>query len=116
MRIIRKSRDVNEHDENLARSYLADYDQESSAKCHLSTLANWNYATNITEENERIKLQASLDYAQFEKESWKNLTTKFKNWRKFQDPDLRRMFKKIVDLGSAALSDDDFKEVKKYFF
>lgn len=86
-------------------------DRQSSEKCYEVSEAEWNYATDINDKNEEIKLKAGLKHARFAKESWTNLTTRFKTWRNFKDPDLRRMLHKATILGAAALPDDKFEEV-----
>lgn len=97
--------------ESQARVFLEDYELRMRDVCFQSVVANWNYATNITDETEKIKLEKSLASASFTKESWKNLTSQFGSWREFKDPVLLRMFKKLTVLGSAALPDDKLKEV-----
>lgn len=95
-----------------ASSYLSEMDQLSSQKCYESSLAEWAYATNINEQNEKAKLDLSLESAKLSKEIWKNVTTTFSQWRDFKDPDLLRKLKKITVLGAAALPDDQYKKVK----
>lgn len=94
-----------------AVAFLEEYDRESSLRCFQSAQANWKYATNITDDNEKAKLKVSLENAAFTKEAWKNLTSKFPAWKSFKDPDLLRKFKKLTVLGTAALPDDKLKEV-----
>jgi hypothetical protein len=85
--------------------------QLSQQKDFESITASWNYATNITEENEKVKLKASLASATFSREIAKNLTTHYTNWKLFEDFDLRRMMEKSTTLGSSALPDDQLEEV-----
>lgn len=102
--------------EDIAREYLLELDRKSSEKCHEASEAEWNYATDINDKNEEIKLKIGLEHARFAKEAWNNLTKTFQTWRNFQDPDLLRMFKKSIILGSAALPDDKLKEVSQLYF
>ena len=44
--------------ENDARIYLSEMLQLSQQKDFESITASWNYATNITDENEKAKLEA----------------------------------------------------------
>lgn len=99
--------------ESEARSYLAELDQLSSQKCYESSVAEWAYATDINDENEKVKLELSLDSAKFSKEISQNVTATFPLWREFKDPDLVRKLKKITILGAARLPDDQFKKVNK---
>jgi len=88
------------------------YDRQASEKCFQANSANWKYVTNINEENEKLKLGASLEFSKFTKEFTTNLTATFnKDWRHFRDPDLLRKFKKVTVLGTAALPEDELKEV-----
>ncbi len=88
------------------------YDRQASDKCFKSISANWEYATNINEENEKLKLEASFEYSKFDKEFWTNLTARFnKDWRNFGDTNLYRKFKKVAVLGPSALPEDELKEV-----
>ena len=91
--------------------FLEEYNTKSSEVCYQSATANWNYATDINEVNEKTKLDQSFKSATFSKESWKNITSLFPTWRDFKDPVLLRIFEKVTVLGSAALPDDELKEV-----
>lgn len=97
--------------ESVARDYLAEIDRVSSQKCYESSIAEWNYATDINTKNEEVKLKISLEAAKIRKEIWTNVTSTFNKWRDFTDPDLLRKVKKITVLGAAALPDDEYKKV-----
>lgn len=56
-------------------------------------------------------MEANLASARFNKEIWTNLTAEFPDWRDFEDADLRRKFKEITVLGSAALPEQQLQEV-----
>ena len=100
--------------ESEARSFLLSLDKQLSEKCFESSVAEWNYATDINEQNLKIKLQLSLDMSKFGKEVARNLTDQFE-WESFQDADLLRMYKKMSLLGSAALPEDKLQEVTAIF-
>lgn len=99
--------------ESKARLFLAEYDRQSSEKCFNAANANWNYATDIRDETEKIKLQKSLENSKFQKEAWKNITIQFKTRENFQDPVLVRTLKKIAIIGTSAsaLPEERLKEV-----
>lgn len=101
--------------ESQARLFLAEYDRQSSEKCFNAANANWNYATDIRDETEKIKLQKSLENSKFQKEAWKNITIQFKTRENFQDPVLVRTFKKIAIIGTSAsaLPEERLKEFKQ---
>lgn len=96
-------------DEVAATQYLSYHDRLLTEKCNIIVRAEWNYASNITEENKKKLLEESLIFADFQKEAWKN-STSFA-WKGFKDPLIRRWFKKLSVLGKAALPDDKLKEL-----
>lgn len=101
----------NDNDEARARAYLEEDDRVSSEKCYNLNIAEWNYNTNINNVNEALKLNASFEYSQYTKDSWKNFTSQFSSWPNYKDADLKRRIKKFIVLGSSALSDDDLIKV-----
>jgi hypothetical protein len=99
--------------ETQARLILDEYNRQSSETCFKSSSANWNYAVNINDDTEKVKLRESLEYSKFQKESWKNISSQFKTRDSFEDPVLNRMFQKISIIGksASALSEEKLKEV-----
>ena len=99
--------------ETQARLILDEYNRQSSETCFKSSSANWNYAVNINDDTEQVKLRESLEYSKFQKESWKNISSQFKTKDSFKDPVLNRMFQKISIIGksASALSEEKLKEV-----
>ena len=57
------------------------------------------------------QLNASKDFALYEKQNWENIRDEFPDWKDFQDPDLLRKFKELTFLGAAALPEDKLEEV-----
>lgn len=100
-----------DNQETRARSYLDYLDEILSEKCYESVVADWAYETNINDENEKIKLDISLNRAKLIKEVSKNITTSFRIWRDFKDPNLRRKLKKLSVLGADILPEDEYKRV-----
>lgn len=97
--------------ESDARSYLREeLSRQYSEKCFISAEANWKYATNITKENEKNKLDASLAYSNFVKNITTKLVERFPPWRCFQDQDILRQFRKITLQGTSVLPEDELKE------
>jgi peptidyl-dipeptidase A/DNA-directed RNA polymerase III subunit RPC1 len=43
-------------DEAHAREYLSTLDVKSSDMCYKSNIAEWQYASDITDENQRLKV------------------------------------------------------------
>lgn len=96
----------------LMKSYLKDYNRQASKKCSRASNANWKFSTDMTEENERLKWEASKEYTEYDREFLGNLSSKFKKgWHNFEDPDLRRMLKKVSSLGVFTLPEKELEEV-----
>lgn len=101
----------NNTDEIAATQYLSYHDRRASDECYLAVNAEWNYATDINEENKKKLLERSLLHAQFQKEAWKNITSFA--WKNFNDSLVRRWFKKLSILGKAALPDEKLDELNE---
>ncbi|XP_046453162.1 angiotensin-converting enzyme-like [Daphnia pulex] len=108
--VLRSKRSIVE-DEALAREYLSAHNVKSSEMCYKTNVAEWRFASDITDENERLKLEQSLVAARFEKEAWKNITSF--NWKPFTDPDLKRKFKLLSVLGPSALPEGKLTQYRK---
>lgn len=74
-------------------------------------MARWKFATDINEENKKIKSKAQLKYAEWERKAWKMVKEWDGKWQKLSKPFLKRQFKFLSILGSAAL---DKKDLAKY--
>lgn len=72
--------------------------------------ANWNHDTNITDENAQKKKLASKVYADFIKKSAMEFL-KF-DTKNFKNATLKRMIKKITNIGDAILEPSDFSLLK----
>nr|AMO02511.1 angiotensin-converting protein 1 [Tityus serrulatus] len=96
-------------DEIAATQYLSAHNRILAEKCNIIVQAEWNYSTNITDENKQKLLEESSKYAEFQKEAWQNITSFA--WKDFKDPLIRRWFKKLSILGKAALPNDQLKEL-----
>lgn len=94
-----------------ARDFIHFLNRESGHHLTEGTHAEWDYATNITEHNLAVKLNKSLQHAQFTKEQWHNLM-KYP-WQSYSNPDLRRQFKMYSVLGSAALPFEKLQKLEK---
>ncbi|XP_059056714.1 angiotensin-converting enzyme-like [Achroia grisella] len=91
-------------EEAAGREYMRKLDEEMSIARNKKALASWNYESNITDHNEELMLQVSLEIAEEEKEYWKETMSYL--WHEYEDPDLKRMFKKYSELGTSALPED----------
>ncbi|XP_069674785.1 angiotensin-converting enzyme-like isoform X1 [Periplaneta americana] len=95
-------------EEAKAREYLEYLDKEFSERATKSALAEWAYASNITDENLKNKLAVSAEAAKFAKQQWQE-TIKYP-WTTYKDPDIRRQFQKQSVLGYAALDEDKYEK------
>lgn len=93
------------------RSYMEYLNREYGNKSNLAVKAEWQYATNLTDNNLQYKLNVSQKIAKFKKEQW--LETIRYPWKTYQDKELKRMFKKYSVLGAAALPDNKRARLEK---
>ncbi|XP_039447371.1 angiotensin-converting enzyme-like isoform X2 [Culex pipiens pallens] len=73
------------------------------------TVTSWNYESDINDRNAEESQNASVESALFSKEVARELR-KY-DWQNFKNGDLKRMFKKMTDLGYAALPEAKFTEL-----
>ncbi|PSN41387.1 Angiotensin-converting enzyme [Blattella germanica] len=98
-------------EEARAKEYLEYLDREYSKWATKQTVAEWNYASNITDENLQEKLAISAEAAKFSKQEWQE-TIKYP-WTTYKDPDVRRQFMKQSVLGTAALDADKHQKLEE---
>nr|XP_022899695.1 angiotensin-converting enzyme-like [Onthophagus taurus] len=92
-----------------ALQFLREYDLEASNMCFRVTLAQWNYATNMTDINKRKMVDEQTLRAKFDKVSWKRAVAF--DWPHLPDPMARRQIKFLVTKGRASLSDEKYNEI-----
>jgi len=100
-----------EEEEYEARNFLILLNRESEKDANRAALANWNYASNLTEENLKAQLDVTKEIAKNEKEAWKRVI-QF-NWHRFSDYSIKRQFQKYSVLGDAALPEDKLTNLSK---
>ncbi|KAE9526929.1 hypothetical protein AGLY_013577 [Aphis glycines] len=71
--------------------------------------ANWNWLTNLTNENAEKKIAINLEFSKFLKSMWVE-TVKYP-WSTYKDPDIKRQFKLMSVLGTDALPEDKLKKL-----
>ncbi|KAL8561905.1 hypothetical protein ACOMHN_046695 [Nucella lapillus] len=99
-------------DENLARSWLKEYDEEFKQIDYEMTEMAWNYATNVTEENQQKQVESELLMAQWQQN--KAAEVDQYDWRHFADDTLQRQFRFAADIGTSALKNSTkLKELKE---
>lgn len=102
----------NDTDRVTAYKFLHENDKAATDMCTKVSVAQWNYASNLTEENKQVMLDMQAVAADFQKETWKN-ATKFA-WKSFRDEtEIYRWFKSLSILGLAALPDGKLNQLNK---
>ncbi|KAG6454446.1 hypothetical protein O3G_MSEX008728 [Manduca sexta] len=91
-------------EEAAGREYMRNLDELMAKANNKKTIASWNYESNLTTYNEEQLLKISLELAEDQKEYWKETMSYL--WHEFEDEDLKRMFQKYSQLGTAALPED----------
>ncbi|XP_033235956.1 angiotensin-converting enzyme-like [Drosophila pseudoobscura] len=100
-------------EEIQAKEYLENLNKELAKRTNVQTEASWAYASNLNDENEKKKNEISAELAQFKKEVLSD-NQKFQ-WHNYQSDDIKRQFKRLSEMGNAALSEveyADFLETK----
>ncbi|RWS09101.1 angiotensin-converting enzyme-like protein, partial [Dinothrombium tinctorium] len=90
-------------DEETAKKFLEFLNANKSQEYKTLSNANWNYSTNLNPFTKKILLQETARSEQLDRIFWEELI-KYK-YETFKDPLVRRQFKKLSILGSAALGD-----------
>lgn len=95
--------------EDAARIYMNQLMGELETQLNILTEASWAYDSNLTDHNLELMTNASVDYANFMKNSGLKLLEY--DYQKFSDPDLRRKFKLMTKLGDTLLPEEQFKNL-----
>ncbi|XP_050407171.1 angiotensin-converting enzyme [Patella vulgata] len=90
-------------DEEAARQFFEDVNTKSEEVNFRYVSAAWTYNTNITQENQEAMVAESLRLAEFDQEVAHNASQFY--WSNFTDTNLRRIFSRLVDIGTAAMPD-----------
>lgn len=94
-----------------AKQFLEKINNEHAQWSNKYTLADWDYASNLTSENLANKLNTSTEAAQYFKSAWKKVNEY--PWSDIKDTNVRRQFKKFSVLGRSALPEDSYQEYEK---
>ena len=87
-----------------AAEFLSRVDKQYAEWNNKQSIAEWNYASDLTPENLAIKLNVSSEAARFYKSIWQEVT-EFP-WKDIKDENVKRQFSKLSVLGAAALPED----------
>ncbi|XP_022707839.1 angiotensin-converting enzyme-like isoform X2 [Varroa jacobsoni] len=92
-----------------ARKWLNLYETEYLPLCLEATEAAWEQASNITDYNSMKNAEASQKMVKFTGNKGRE-AQKFA-WKQFKDPELKRIFKSLSNLGVAALPQEKTAEM-----
>ncbi|KAK7873703.1 hypothetical protein R5R35_013235 [Gryllus longicercus] len=96
-------------EEMAGKQFLEDFTRGMATLLNRYKLASWAYASNLTDHNMQLQLQAAVEMATYQKQQWQQLV-QFP-WRSFQNRDTRRQFEVIADLGMATLPPERFQQL-----
>ncbi|KAK3105656.1 hypothetical protein FSP39_002751 [Pinctada imbricata] len=92
-------------DEEAAIKWLDIYNREARKAHNKQAIAYWNHNTNMTDYNQNLAVQSSLEMSDFNKRKAREASAF--DWRNFSDSSIRREFSTITDIGVDALEDKD---------
>ncbi|EDL40761.1 angiotensin-converting enzyme 2 precursor [Mus musculus] len=95
--------------EENAKTFLNNFNQEAEDLSYQSSLASWNYNTNITEENAQKMSEAAAKWSAFYEEQSK--TAQSFSLQEIQTPIIKRQLQALQQSGSSALSADKNKQL-----
>jgi len=90
--------------EDRAKAYVDLLHYEFVRRANKLNIAEWAYATNITEDTTKAKEAENLAYQKFTKKV--SATLKLFNWQKFQDKSFKRLAKFYYKAGSDVNEED----------
>ncbi|CAG0916995.1 unnamed protein product [Notodromas monacha] len=87
------------------KSYIEYYSEELRRRSNLKALIAWQFATNITEENSKAKVEGSLEMSTWKRNEWLHNISQF-DLSVLESPhyqNLKRLFDQVKVLGTDAL-------------
>ncbi|XP_071562887.1 angiotensin-converting enzyme-like [Temnothorax nylanderi] len=93
---------------NNAQQLLKNINARYAEWSNKQSITSWNYASNMTDENLAEKLRVSAEAANASKQIAQEVNAF--PWRELDDESIKRQFKKLGILGTAALPEDSYKE------
>ncbi|XP_050998310.1 angiotensin-converting enzyme 2 [Acomys russatus] len=95
--------------EEEAKTFLDSFNQKAEDLSYQSSLASWNYNTNITEENAQKMNEAAAKWSAFYEEQSKNAHNF--SLQEIQNLIIKRQLKALQQSGSSALPEDKSKQL-----
>ncbi|XP_072417140.1 angiotensin-converting enzyme isoform X2 [Chiloscyllium punctatum] len=95
-------------DEKEAQEFVTNYDKVTEKVWYDYTEVSWTYNTNITEHNNKVMLEKSLEMSNHS--LLYGIDARKFDYTDFQNPELKRILKKLSDIERAALPEEEVKE------
>uniref|UniRef100_A0A8D2AL95 Angiotensin-converting enzyme n=1 Tax=Sciurus vulgaris TaxID=55149 RepID=A0A8D2AL95_SCIVU len=99
------------YNETEAKLFLQFYEQTAQVVLNQFMEAAWNYVTNITKKNREDMLRKEVERSQVM--VYFGSRARLFKIAQFQDPAVKRMLSKLLDIGKAALPKDELWEYNK---
>ncbi|XP_053555757.1 angiotensin-converting enzyme [Bombina bombina] len=97
--------------EKEAEEFLNNYTRTAEVVWNTYTESSWSYNTDITEHNKQIMLEKSLAMSAHTLEN--GLKARQFDYTDFQNPEIKRLLKKLSDIDKAALPESELKELNQ---
>lgn len=91
--------------ENSGWDFVNEYNDKVGTLWNENVKKSWNYYTNLTDYNLEVMTNSTLQMAEFDKEAGKNASNYA--YDGFSNDTLKRLFKKIVNIGFAATNNSE---------
>jgi peptidyl-dipeptidase A len=98
-------------EEDQARAWANAYNNQAQIVWFQSVDAEWEYNTNLTDDNLEKSLAASEVSAAFDNSKAREAAAY--DWQNFQDTLLKRQFSKIVDIGYSILPPPQYRRLNE---
>ncbi|XP_072602963.1 angiotensin-converting enzyme-like protein Ace3 [Vulpes vulpes] len=96
------------YNETVAKAFLQFYDQTAQIVWSQFMEATWNYVTNITKKNREEMLHKDSERSKHM--LYFGTRARLFKTSRFQDPDVKRLLSKLLNIDKAALPQDELRE------
>ncbi|XP_077986221.1 angiotensin-converting enzyme 2-like [Glandiceps talaboti] len=97
--------------ETQAQAFLDKYTARAQEVRSRSSLASWDYSTNLTDHNLKLKQEAGAESAAFSQEAYTNATA-FKDDKLFYSESVVRQLEFLTVIGDSILESTDYDTIK----
>lgn len=102
--------DKTSEEENEAKKLVQEINAQQLIESNKVSEARWNYESDMTSEHEKIQKKALEKYAEFSKRT--SIKLKGFDYENFHNETLKRMIKRMSDIGDSILKPKDFSALK----